>query len=392
MRRLASAWRIATSTWLAAVLILCVAVIATIGSLLPQVAVTSPEALAAWQSGHPGITAVARPLGLFGAFSSWPFIVLLAALALDLAACTIDRFVRIGRPKAFPRFPLLGSLLLHLGLLALLAGGVLTAAYRFDGTAVATEGQVVNLGVPQGYVRLSRGPLAQRQAPPQVELELEGFRPTYRSRVPTRFTSDIVLRSPDGGARRVGVGVNRPETIRGFAVTQADFGFSPDLLVADADGRPIVDALVALSSRRTGTETVYEDFIPMPGTEDRIMLRVYPDVSRRGGRGGSASPEPKDPALWARLVNRAGVTRDEALLKPGKEATLAGYRVIFRDLRYWSAFRIAKDPGLPVVYGGFVVCLIGLVLRYVHLGPAPGTEAGAGPGARAGEGEGEAAQ
>lgn len=358
--------RLSASTPLAVVLVAALVVLSVAGAALPQESAIGAPALAQWQRQHTLVSAVARPLGLFHAFSSWPFIVALALLAFNLVACTVDRLMR---RRATMTAVFGGSLLLHVGLLVVLGGGLVTSAYRFDGTIVATEGQVLDMAVPQSYMHLSRGPLA-RQAPlPQIKLGLEKFKPSYVSGMATRFDSELRAGTGKGRLRHLAVRVNHPAAVDGFAVTQSDFGYSPDLLVTTAPGRPIIDAYVALTSRRTQEETIYEDFVVIPGIKGRMMLRVYPDFVMREGRHTSASAEPRSPVLWVRLVNPDSVTRRQVLLKPGQDAAIGGFHIVFRDLRYWSAFRVARDPGMPVVYAGFLICITGLIARYVRLDP-----------------------
>lgn len=362
-------WSFVASTWLTVFLVLALIGLSLAGTALPQESATAPAALAQWQEEHGLVTFVAKPLGLFRTFSSWLFVAALALIALNLVACTLDRMVRL-TGRGLPMTSILsGSLILHVGLLAVLTGGVVTAAYRFDARIVVTEGQMLDLGVPEGYVRLDRGPLAQQTALPRVKVGLDTFEPTYRAGQPVRFDSRLTARVRRA-VRHPRVQVNRPAEVEGFGITQADFGYSPNLFVTDAGGRPLVDAYVALTSRRTATGTVFEDFVTAPNMEV-FMLRVYPDVLVRNKRYVSRSPEPKNPALSVRLMGPGGTTRRQALLKRGEEAVLGDYHVTFRDLRYWSAFRVTRDPGMPIVYAGFGVCLLGLLMRYTGHGVSP---------------------
>ena len=79
---------------------LIVAAYSVLGTIFPQESL-DPVKSAAWQSAHPWATAVARPLGMFSAFSSPIFLLLIALLAVSTAACAWSR-TRVARRAAGP--------------------------------------------------------------------------------------------------------------------------------------------------------------------------------------------------------------------------------------------------------------------------------------------------
>jgi hypothetical protein len=126
----------------------------------------------------------------------------------------------------------------------------------------------------------------------------------------------------------------------------------------------LVDAFVALESQRGPDGDTFSDRVGIPGMEGELELSVYPDLAFEGGRPVSASVLRRNPALQVKVIGPDGEIAAEGLARLGEGASVAGYNVIFRDLKYWSAFRVVRDPGRWVVNTAFVVCLVGLLLRY----------------------------
>ncbi|MHB0980202.1 MAG: cytochrome c biogenesis protein ResB [Thermoleophilia bacterium] len=360
-------WGIVTSAWVAVTVVPAFILVAIAGSMLPQASTTSTYALHQWQYEHAWISWWADPLGLFQAFSSWTFLAILIVLAVNLTSCTVDRTVRRTRAaRGGARFgaAFAGSLVLHAGLLVVLAGGVVTAGWRFDATVVATEGQTVDIGKGE-VVRMAVGPMAVADSTPPLAMALVRFRPVYEEGAPVALDSDLTLRGEGAGQRDVVVAVNRPVEVDGWRITQAGHGYSPAVVVVSPTGVVLVDAFVALESQRGGEEPTFSDRVGVPGMEGRLELSVLPDLIFEGGRARSASVEPRNPALRVTALAEDGSSVAEEVVPLGGEAGVLGYNVVFRDLRYWSAFRVVRDPGRWVVNAGFVVCLIGLLLRYI---------------------------
>ncbi len=340
-----------SSTYLAALVIFALTGFVVLSSLLPQESGASLAQIEAWQRTHSFAASLARPLGLFHAFSSWPFLGLLVVLSLNLAACTLSRVLSFWSKSR--SLSLAGSIVLHAGLLAIVCGGAITAAYGFDGTVAVTEGQGVDLSFGSGFLRLQSGPLSSPASLPRMRLTLRRFDPVRSAGKETAFNSTIDIQPTGGEVESRRISVNRPAAVSGYGITQADYGYSPLISLSTREGR-LGEAFVALKSFREGQEPRFEDFIDVPGLRSRLLMRLLP--SPQGGSAGKV--------LSLRLLEEGGKTRRAKSIRLGEEAAVGAVRVDFRDLRYWSAYRMRRDPGMPVVYAGFLVCLIGVALRY----------------------------
>ena len=69
--------------------------------------------------------------GLAEIFTSWYFLLFAAVLAVSLLACSFGRLGRLALARGRGRLSRVGSLLLHVSMVIILAGGVVTAVFGF---------------------------------------------------------------------------------------------------------------------------------------------------------------------------------------------------------------------------------------------------------------------
>jgi len=165
-------------------------------------------------------------------FSSPVFFALMAAFCLNLACCAVDRIAgRLSR-----RAPLrLGPDLVHLGLLVLLAGALITARYRGEGLAYLGEGDSVQLP-GGGSLKL-------------VSFAFERW-PDGR---PKDWVSTVQVTGSDGGVvvPSFAIEVNRPLKVGRMRLYQSTWTIEDTAVLEDADGEE--HRLTSSGSVRTGS-------------------------------------------------------------------------------------------------------------------------------------------
>ncbi|MBM3888702.1 MAG: cytochrome c biogenesis protein ResB, partial [Verrucomicrobia bacterium] len=81
-------------------------------------------------------------LGLTHVYSSWWFIALLGLLAACVATCSTSRFATFRRTRGFAQRRALGSLLAHISILLILAGGVIRGLWAEKGHLEFRQGDL----------------------------------------------------------------------------------------------------------------------------------------------------------------------------------------------------------------------------------------------------------
>lgn len=247
-------------------------------------------------------------------FSSPVFLALAAAFCLNLACCAVDRFAgRITR-----RAPLrLGPDLVHLGLLVLIAGALVTALSRGEGLAYLGEGDSVRL--PDGG-----------------SLELVSFSfERWPDGRPKDWVSTVRVTGPDGGVvvPSFAIEVNRPLRLGRMRLFQSTWAVEDTAVLADTEGTQ--HALANGDSVAAGGSTVLFQ--------------------------GRASEDPSAPAVFD-VTDSAGTARHAV----SAGATLAGLTLVSVSSRALTGLKAVVDRGFPVALAGFALAVAGLALWLVQ--------------------------
>jgi cytochrome c biogenesis protein len=278
------------------------------------------------------------------------------------------------------------SLLFHVSLLVLLVGLAYGKGYGYRGQAAIVEGETwANARV--GYDAFSPGRFfgPERLAP--FQLRLDDFTNSFHpDNTPREFASRLTALDLDGRrlqAQRVAP--NRPMTVDGVRIFQSDYGYVPVVRVRGADGQDLLASQEVLTLRDPAAEVSngavkVTRAAPQVGLELTLFtgLRTAPDCP--GGARFCNDPRLVRPVLVV-LAYQGDLQADRAqsvftldrtrleplgdrplLLGPGQSGRLAnGMEVSFTDLKQYSVFTLARDPGVPLVAVAAALLLCGLV-------------------------------
>lgn len=316
----------------AALLAACVA-----GSLIPQ---GQPPAALDERFG-PWLGRVAGALGAGDLFRSWWFNGLLAALSLNLAACSLRR-IRAARQRP-------GVFLVHAALLLVLAGALVRGLSSERGLLQLKEGAWADSfeigprrhGFLPFRVRLDRFEVEHWEAPAHY----------LQIRVPV-LGLDSVVRAKVGERLRLGAEAEL-EALR----------FLPNFVLGprgpDTRDQDPANPALELAYRRGGSERRLWAFARFPdmhqdaGGEARILYQFVPGRVRQ-------------------FRSQVTLLRDEAEVKRGtlhvnRPLSHAGWTLyqygFDRSDPTRSTLLVVRDPGVPLVYAGFAVLVAGLTLN-----------------------------
>jgi len=251
-----------------------------------------------------------RSRGALGIFSSWPFVLLCAALASNLACCAARRFILRLRHRARLR---LGPDLVHLGLLVLMVAGVLTAAGRREGIAWLAEGDSVRL--PDGS--------SLRLLAFDFESYPDGRPKEWVSTVEVSRDDRVLIPSFD-------IEVNRPLRAGGLRLYQSEWDAEEAAILVDATGKTI---------------TLHQGRVLSSGSETLVFNGIDAHGDGNEGRFSRAT---------------AGGEEEELSLAIG--STVAGLRLESIEERLFSGLMAVKDTGFAVAVAGALIMAAGLAL------------------------------
>jgi cytochrome c biogenesis protein len=278
------------------------------------------------------------------------------------------------------------SLLFHVSLLVLLVGLAYGKGYGYRGQMAIVEGET-RANARVGYDSFSPGRFfgPERLAP--FQLRLDDFTNSFHpDNTPREFASRLTALDLDGRelqAQRVAP--NRPMTVDGVRIFQSDYGYVPVVGVRDKAGRELLAPQEVLTLRdpasewSTGAVKVTRP-TPDVGLELTMFTGLVTAPDCPGGAPFCNDPRLVRPVLVV-LAYQGDLRADRAqsvftldrtrlrplgdrpvLLVPGQSKELAnGMVVSFTDLKQYSVFTLARDPGVPVVAAAAALLLLGLV-------------------------------
>lgn len=327
--------------WLFAVIIL----IAIIGSVIPQ-GLPPQEYL----QNYPESTyRLLSSLGFTDIFHSGYFILLLIALTLNVIACNIKR-LRLGR-KSF------GFIITHLSVIVILFGASIGAVFGEKGFMQIYEGETSDCFAPNGKMRC---------LPFKISLE------------------DFIL-------ERYGNG-DSPTLTASITDEGKAYSFPADIGVEHKAGsnsyylkilRYIPDFVIDAESKQAYSRS-YEPRNPAvlvhikgpQGEEDRWVFAHFPDMIQ--GKDGNI----KLSYRWA--SQRIKEFKSKLAVIEGDKVVLKKTIEVNSPLRYkgytfyqasydpeenrWTGLQVVKDPGVGIVYIGFVMLMAG-VLQMLGIEP-----------------------
>ncbi len=351
-----------------------------------------------------GVVGVLERLQVFHIFTSTWFTIGLVVLVVSIIVCTLDRTPRIWRqaaeirvvqPEPFydpalpdraamtgvaatdvhaalrhqrfgvreaevdgvrylygdrNRWTKLATLMTHLGLILFLVAGIVTSRLGDEQGLVIADGDsltVQSIGTPDLLIVKNYG----FQAP--------GFVETGQA---TDFTTDLGVFQNGREVARKTIRVNDPLAVGGYTFHQNGFGPAPDLLINDANGKPLWDGPVPLTDTAAGHPY---GTMSVPGRGDvGLELLLGQDADGVGnvlllpyvstGQNSDGSPIIQElPASVVAL--RVG----EAQAPPGLD-----FSVTLRRFTDYTLIIAKKDPGQGIIWSAFGFLIAGIAISF----------------------------
>ncbi len=401
--------RLLASPRLAALLIVVLMAMSVLVVVLPQKGYLG-EQFEQFSADAPWLARAMVALGLDRIFTGWPIAVVATLLVANVAACTLLRFQARSRvPRvAVPRdatsvgldaslgaegalerasevlvrngFSVLartedglvaragssgfwGSMLLHLSLLVIIAGGAFTALTSFRGEMAITDGQTV-VDAPESYLAVSDTPeVGKAFSGTRISVDSTGIR--YDRGVVVSAVSRMRALEPSGRTVAKDVRVNHPLYAGGKAYLLQTSGYAV-ALIHSTGGEPARSLVVRLAER---TPEGWRDSIELadPSSVQPVIVEMLatPVPLARGDRLPPEEFDLRDPRLILRLVRGGSVLWEGTLAEGESVPGSTGVSLTFEELRLWNRFLVRGEPGRWVTYVGFWLAVIGSAWRFM---------------------------
>nr|HID58724.1 cytochrome c biogenesis protein ResB [Desulfobacterales bacterium] len=390
-------WHFFASIKLTLVLLIVLAITSIIGTVIPQ----NKAPFQYVQNYGKDLFRLFELLDLFDIYHSWWFRLLILLLATNLIVCSLNRFkatwkivakrdFRVSKArlehikdrtvfavdsppdtlyrlysgiiaKHFPhyhkertetgililgdrgRWTRLGVYLVHLSVIILFVGALIGSLFGFSGYVTIPEGGHVD------HIRLEK---TGKIKPLGFTVRCDDFHVSfYPSGIPKEYRSHISIIEDGREMVRRYVVVNDPLTYRGIKFYQSSYGLiSPD--------RAVVSIFDTRTQKRTHVEVPLNQSIDLPGGEGRFkLIRFVSDIHKMG------------PAFLVKRIGREGSEESFWILaRFPRFDRMRGGRFMFSienyPKKYYTGLQVNKDPGVYIVYSGFVLMLTGFIITF----------------------------
>lgn len=351
--------------------VVVIAVVCIAGTLLPQGA-----DVAAYLRRYPdaaGRMELFGSLGLTHVFHSWWFIGLLCLLASTMMVCSSRRFNTVRRTTGYARGRALGSMLTHISMLLILAGGVVRGIWGQKGYIELREGDTK----AQFVVENGETPLPFALHLSKFEIETD----TPQDKTDTDDGNHLLIAWPDRNLK-----VSLPIKVD---VDQqfADFHIKILKYVPDF----VIDMATKEVTSRSDEPRNPAILVAVDGPtyrNHRWMFAKFPDFVMHTPDGEPTGPCPLEMVYEDRAAARPRVIdgpiknfRSTLDVVEGDDAVVQGrilevnspftykgytfYQAGYNpdDLTYTS-LEVVKDPGVKIVYAGFSLLIVGLFVVF----------------------------
>ena len=394
-------WDFFTSVRLTIVILLTLAATSIIGTLIPQ----NQEPAAYFQAFGGFLYRLFDIFGLFDMYHSWWFQLLIVLLTINIIVCSIDRisanrrilfvkkptfklarFRNIKRKETFKddrsmdqlqkvcqvfvkrhfrhnhiettdtgcaiygekgRWTRFGVYTVHLSVVLLLVGGLIGSIFGFDGWVNIPEGESVS------QVRLRS---QERVLQLDFEIRCDDFDVSfYETGAPKEFRSSLTILEQGREVVKKDIIVNDPLRYKGVNMFQSSYGKMPS------------DRLVlSFTSAKTGMVYPLDAGLNQPLTlPEKLGTFVFKELRRsakfRGHDIGDAyvgilTPPGGDPVeviLPLRFPSFDKMRKGEVRIA-----------VVEQAQRFYTGLQVTRDPGVWVVYSGFILMIIGCYITF----------------------------
>lgn len=256
-----------------------------------------------------------------------------------------------------------GSMVFHLSFIVILVGLILNNLFGFHGTMIVPEQQIVNED-HKSYQSIKEGILFGEQHQ-RFQIGVENMNISFDRGKTTASVMEAKVWLMEGHSRLLAnqmVKPNQPVKYKGRRILLTGYGYSPNFTL-EHEGKVIFQNNVNLMTAWTKDGQIeYKDSFLIPNSKIKVKVQLFPHASiTADGKLTNISHNLELPAVMVNVVQQdKELFTGYALM--GQTMKLSnGMKLNFQGVKRYGWFDVDYNPGVYFLYGGFLLCLLGLI-------------------------------
>jgi cytochrome c biogenesis protein len=270
------------------------------------------------------------------------------------------------------RWTRLGVYTVHLSVVLLLLGGLIGSIFGFKGYVNIPEGEAVSSirSIPDGKIR-----------PLGFEIRCNNFNVSfYDNGAPKEYRSSLTILEKGRPVYKKDIIVNDPLRFKGYSIFQSSYGKLPPqatpekkTAVEKPSGKITLNFLSQQSGKSYQIKTVIGKPVEIPEGLGKFMIVEYRKTAEFVGQNigqayvGILTPvggKPKEVLLPLRFPNFDRMRKGKVVISAAGQAAEKSNPGSRTGVRYYTGLQVTKDPGVLLVYAGFIVIIIGCFITF----------------------------
>lgn len=270
------------------------------------------------------------------------------------------------------RLSRLGVYVVHLSVIFLLLGGLVGSMFGFEGFVNIAEGEATDT------IRIRNTGAIHRL---DFQIRCDDFELTlYDTGAPKEYRSTLTILEGEKVVKQKNIIVNDPLRYRGINIFQSSYGkLRPEAMARSqtANPEPAETYTLTFASQTSGMSYSAEAEVGKPvsipeGMGEFVIMAFEPEAKFRGMEVGAAlkgiltSPEgsPVEVLLPLNFANFDKMRGGEVIISvTGRTNESAPAPQPSTD-RYYTGLQVTRDPGVWLVYSGFILMIAGCFVTF----------------------------